>query len=87
MKEKGPAESGSYMNMFFGDSDPHSWDELRAIEARRRAILKRVEMPFWRILGYWDGTCLKVLVTDALMWISISLYIAVRIVAPSAWSP
>ena len=65
-----------------GDADDNSkytWEELNKIEQRRRAILKRVESPFWRILGYWDGTCLKVLIADGLLWISLAVYIAVRL--------
>lgn len=63
---------------FMGDGDPYTWEELQAIEGRRREILKRVESPFWRILCYWDGTCLKVLATDALLWATLIIYGLVR---------
>jgi hypothetical protein len=56
-----------------------SWDELCTIEKRRRNILKRTELPFFRILFFWDGTVLRLLVTDALMWITILIYVLMRI--------
>ena len=39
-----------------------SWEELQRIETTRREILERVELPFGRILLYWNGTCLRALV-------------------------
>lgn len=65
----------------FDEGEPPSWLEIQAIETRRRAILKRVELPFWKVLGYWDGTCLKVLVKDILLWLTLAIYLAVRIQA------
>jgi hypothetical protein len=31
----------------------YSWEELKSIEKRRRAILLRTEEPFWGILSHW----------------------------------
>jgi hypothetical protein len=39
--------------------------ELKAIEKQRREILLRAELPFWRILLFWSGTCLKEIATDS----------------------
>lgn len=81
MKDTAKEDDYTCMSLpdLLGDGEPHTWKELKEIESRRRAILKRVEMPFWRILGYWDGTCLKVLVHDALLWATLAVYIAVRV--------
>lgn len=62
-----------------GDKHELSWDELCAIEKRRRSVLKRTELPFFRILFFWDGTVLRLLVKDALMWITILIYVLMRI--------
>lgn len=67
----------------FGNSDDLSWQELKDIERRRRAILRRTDLPFYRILTFWDGTTLQVLCLDPLMWCCIALYIAVRFQARS----
>ena len=61
----------------------YTWDQLNALERRRRAILKRVELPFWHILTYWDGTCLKVMIQDFLLWITLAIYISIRIMIVS----
>lgn len=57
----------------------YSWDELKEIEKRRRAILQRTEEPFWSILSHFDGTVLAILLQDSLLWITILIYIGVRI--------
>lgn len=63
----------------FQEKQEYSWQELQRIELDRRAILKRVELPFWKILSYWNGTCLGVLSRDSLLWLSITLYIVIRL--------
>jgi len=57
----------------------YSWQELQDIENRRRKVLPRVGLAFWEILLRWDGTCLGLLVKDALLWITITLYVVTRI--------
>ncbi len=57
----------------------YTWDELEAIETRRRAILKRSEEPFWGILAHWDGTVLPSIFTDSLFWITVGIYILIRV--------
>jgi predicted membrane chloride channel (bestrophin family) len=57
----------------------YTWEELERIEQKRRAILTRVEDPFWKILAYWDGTVLKCLVRDSLLWITLLLFAAIRL--------
>lgn len=64
-----------------GESSPHTWEKLNDIDKRRRAVLRAVELPFWRILFHWEGTCLKVLVKDALLWASLACFVMVRIQA------
>jgi len=60
-----------------------NFEELKSIERNRRSILLRAELPYWRILLFWSGTCLKQISTDLLIWISISIYIGIRIYAHS----
>lgn len=58
-----------------------SCEDLNTIEGRRREILRRVDQPFWRILRYWEGTCLRVLSRDYLVWGCMLLYGVVRVQA------
>ena len=58
-----------------------SWQDLRKIENRRREILLRVEQPFWTILRYWEGTCLRVLSRDFLVWGCLVIYGVIRLQA------
>lgn len=60
---------------------PPSWDELQDIEDLRRKILQRVELPFWRILGFWSGTSLRALALDWMIWIPFATFIAIRLQA------
>lgn len=55
------------------------FSELQEIEFRRRKILRRTELPFWRILGYFEGTCLKAMAVDWLLWVSILSYVGLRV--------
>ena len=48
------------------------------------SILLRTEQPFWGILSHWDGTCLvltSLLIKDPLLWITIAIYIGMRVSA------
>ena len=56
----------------------YSWQQLQALEANRRDILKRTELPFWKILSYWDGTCLGILSRDELLWATCAIYTFIR---------
>jgi len=62
------------------DSKPN-WDTLQSVEARRRCILDQVELPFYRMMAKWDGTCLKELCTDWLVWIPVLVFVIVRLQA------
>ena len=42
---------------------------------------QKAELPFWRILLFWSGTCLKEISTDLLVWLTIAIYVGIRIVA------
>lgn len=55
--------------------------ELQQIEFQRREILQCVELPFWRILTFWNGTCLKALALDWLIWVPIIIYLTLRVQA------
>jgi len=72
---------------FVGSSNNHSaedeyrWEELQKIEKRRRAILQWVEEPFWKIITHWNGTVLRFLAMDPLLWLTMMIYAAVRVVS------
>jgi len=55
------------------------WAQLQDLEARRRAIHKRVEEPFWKMLLHWDGTVFRQITRDALFYITIGLYVGIRV--------
>jgi len=61
--------------------DRPDFKELKEIEKQRREILLRAELPFWRILMFWSGTCLKEIVSDTLVWTTIIIYVGIRIYA------
>lgn len=60
---------------------PPTWRKLEEIEVKRREILDRAEMPFLRIVLSWNGTCLRALCFDWLIWLPIGIYVTVRILA------
>jgi hypothetical protein len=64
-----------------GGKGDRTWDELKAIEKKRREILRRLSLPLIRILFFWDGTCNSILLQDPLVWITLALYVVVRIQA------
>lgn len=53
--------------------------ELKSIEKQRREILLRAELPFWRMLLFWSGTCLREIATDSLVWVTLIVYVGIRI--------
>ena len=57
----------------------YNWEQLQRLESRRRAILKRTELSFWKILTFWDGTCLREMMHDPLIWITIGIYVLIRL--------
>jgi len=46
-------------------------------------MLLQAELPFWRILSYYNGTSLKVVTTDSLVWAILITYAWIRIRANS----
>lgn len=88
--DKEESERTSYTwfsDVIGGEASPHSWEKLKDLDKRRREVLQAVELPFWRILFHWEGTCLKVLVKDGLLWASLACFVMVRIQAHSGNLP
>ncbi|KAL7543420.1 hypothetical protein ACHAWF_007384 [Thalassiosira exigua] len=56
-------------------------EELQAIEEHRREILHRAELPWWRILMFWSGTCLEEMSHDMLVWFTLAVYCSIRVYA------
>ena len=46
-----------------------------------------MELPFWRILTYYDGTCLRALTHDWLCWLTLGVYVFVRMQIRLPWVP
>ena len=59
--------------------DEVRWKELQDIEKTRRAILTWSEDPFWQILTRYHGTVVPVLLSDSLLYITMAIYVSVRI--------
>ena len=59
----------------------HTWEDLEAIETRRRAILLRGEHNLWKTLCCVDGTVIRFLMEDSLFWITVILYVTIRLLA------
>lgn len=59
----------------------YRWEELNQIEKQRRAILLRVEEPTWKVLTHWDGTVLRILAVNPLLWATLAIFVAVRLLA------
>jgi predicted membrane chloride channel (bestrophin family) len=57
----------------------YTFTELQGIEEKRREILRRVELPFWKLLSFREGTCLGILSRDSLLWASLGIYTLIRI--------
>jgi hypothetical protein len=62
------------------DEDQY-WEKLQRKEKKRLEIIGWVEQPFWQTLCHWNGTVLKCLASDSLLWMTMIIYIAVRIMA------
>lgn len=60
------------------NDDELTYDQLTKVESRRRNILRRSEEPFYSVLCHWDGTCLRILILDPLIWLTITLYVLIR---------
>ena len=69
------------VNKIMPDNRDYRWEELQNIEKRRRQILLLVEEPTWKVLTHWDGTVLRILAFNPLLWITLAIYVTVRLVA------
>ena len=59
----------------------YRWEELQTLERKRREIVGWVEQPTWKVLTHWDGTVLRILAVNPLLWFTIVLFVVVRWVA------
>jgi hypothetical protein len=55
------------------------WEELQRIEKRRQGVLRIVEEPFWKILFHWDGTVICQISKDGVLWMTLIIFVTVRI--------
>jgi hypothetical protein len=56
-----------------------NWKKVQELEKRRRAILKKTDSSFFRMLLFWDGTVLQALITEPMLWITMLIYVLVRV--------
>jgi len=64
--------------------DDMAWERLVEIEKKRREILRRNKVGFFRILLFWDGTVLSALARDPLFYAMMIIYVLVRVAAYAA---
>ena len=83
---KSVSKAVSKMTPSFHQHD-YRWEELQRIEKKRRAILLRVEEPTWRVLLHWDGTVLRILAVNPLLWATLAIFVAVRLLARDSQIP
>ena len=81
VEPKGDFEDWNELHSLQRKKLDYTWQDLKVIENRRREILLRVDKPFWRILRYWEGTCLRVLSRDFLVWGCLLIYAVIRMQA------
>ena len=69
------------------DDSTKNWVKLKETERKRRALLKRTDESSYRILFSYEGTFWIILVRSALLWITVAVYILVRLLAScNLWS-
>ena len=79
METSAKAVTSAVKTVLPGGKSDFQWEELQRIERKRRNLLKRVEEPFWKTLLHWDGTVLSHLKSDSVLWLTIAIYVAIRI--------
>ena len=57
------------------------YKNLQKIEVRRRRLLRKTEDPAWKVVFNWHGTIYPIVFSDALIWISLGLFLSLRITA------
>ena len=56
-----------------------TYKELHKVEKTRRRLLTQVEDHVFKTIFRWDGTCLSLILSDPLLWLTILLYIMIRV--------
>ena len=56
-----------------------SWKELQALEARRRSVLKKTDLPMYLLLTCWNGTVWQILWKDPLVYVVMTMYLTIRV--------
>jgi hypothetical protein len=60
--------------------DKASWGNVVQTERKGRALLKRTDESYYKILLSYEGTFWKNMIRNLLSWITLSVYIMVRLV-------
>ena len=71
--------STSNGNSTMDDGGQARWEELQKTEKTRRSILLYGDDPVWKILTRYHGTVVPILCKDALLYITMAIYIGVRL--------
>jgi predicted membrane chloride channel (bestrophin family) len=66
---------------FWTQQEELTWEQLEEIEKRRRAVLLRGEYGVWKALRCFDGTVMMFLSRDSLFWLTLVLFLMVRLQA------
>lgn len=76
---KSPNQDAIFKSSNHDDREDNlTWIELEGIENFRREILHRAELPFWKVLTYWSGTCLRALTWDPMIWVTMFTFCMIR---------
>lgn len=80
---KSPPKLSSTASYVMEDSEKKkhhlSFAQLQFIDGRRRQILQQTNLSFGRILGHIDGTCLATIATDWLLWLTLAIFVGLRL--------
>jgi len=71
--------SSKLIGLTSSSSRDYRWEELQHLEKKRREILLWVEQPTWRVLTHWNGTVLRIIATNYLLWLTMAIFVGMRL--------
>lgn len=75
------AYSKTIVKVVSGHQGRMEFEELKKSEETRRKLLDRTKEPSWKVLFSFQGTFFPVLLRKPLLWMSLAIYICIRIYA------
>ena len=71
--------AGNIRTLVSSSGNIPDYERLKSIEGRRRKILKRKDLSFFKTLLFYDGTVLQTVLNEPMLWITMLIYILVRV--------